>query len=103
SVSQTKKSPLGISPIVVSNHMPHKTELEIASAGFQKIGVTLPFSNASVRMYTAAGRIVKSQNIIGVKGQRVTITLPEANGLLIIKLYAGKDLYTVFTVPSNGE
>jgi len=103
SVSQTKKSPLGISPIVVSHHILNKTELEIASAGFQKIGVTLPFSNASVRIYTTAGRIVKSQNCIGVKGQRVSITLPEADGVFIIKLFAGKDLYTVFTVPSNGN
>jgi len=96
SVAKTNKSPLdtGSIPIITGNLIPEKAKLQIAYNSPQKLRVILPFDNARALVYNTAGRILRKQRLYGVEGDKVTVFLPQAEGLLFIRLISedGKSL-----------
>lgn len=55
----------------------------------------LPFSQTEISLFNSAGRMLSKQKIDGLKGSSVSVKLPEAKGVIIMKLNSLKgDVFT---------
>ncbi len=100
-VAYTGHSPLdtGTIPIIMDKYVHNKSALNIASFGARQIKMTLPFQNTTALLYNTAGRVLAKQSFSNVKGTRVTLNLPEARGVLFMKLLGENGKSVAVMVP----
>lgn len=101
SVVKTKTTPVDTAsiPIIFNSNLPQKAAVQIAFTGSQQVLLTLPFDNAKSMVYNTSGRILKKQYCRGKEGHRISISLPEADGVLFVKLISEKGHSAVFKIP----
>ncbi len=101
SVVKTKTTPVDTAsiPIIFNSNLPEKADVQIAFVGSHQLIITLPFSNAKALVYNTSGRILQKQICNGNEGHRVSISLPQAEGVLFVKLISEKGYSTIFKIP----
>jgi hypothetical protein len=102
-VTETDKSPLdtGSIPIIAGKYVHKKTALHLASIGSHMLGMTLPFNNTTALVYNTAGRVLAKQSFSGMEGQRATLLLPEAQGILFLRLVSESGRSVTVKIPYN--
>lgn len=72
-------------PITSSSLMKKMGSLSLNISG-NKLSFKLPFNKTEVSLFNTSGRMLSKQNLNGNKGSMVSLNLPEAKGLLLMKL-----------------
>lgn len=100
-VTQTSQSPLdtGIIPIIIDKYVHKNTALQLATAGSHQLKLTLPFQNTTALVYNTAGRVLTRQSFDQIEGRSVTLSLPEAQGVLFLKLIGESGQSVAVKVP----